>query len=145
MTLPTFKRNLKNSWSKRKILTEAYITLFIVPLSSSVHFLLLAVYGIMKIEHKISSCSHSLFNPYTNTCRVHVMLQKPVEALDFQKKLKVVEPPWCLFKFTYSWLQQTRVIAPKPVKVPARPDWKWHWHSISHRQMNSKCHCHSTL
>lgn len=38
MTLPTFKRNLKNSYSKPIIPTEASITLFIMPLSSSVHF-----------------------------------------------------------------------------------------------------------
>lgn len=92
-----------------------------MPLSSSVHFLLPAVYGIMNIEHKnLISLTQPLQSLYTYMQGPH-MLQTPVEALDFQKKLKVAESPRCLFKFVYSWLQQTRVIPHKPVRVPARP------------------------
>lgn len=87
-----------------------------MPLSSSVNFLVFALYGIMKIEYKLSPHSHSPLNPYTHRRRAHVTLQKPVKALNFQKKWKVAEPLWCLFKFMYSWLQQCRVIPPKPVR-----------------------------
>lgn len=75
----------------------------------------------MKIEHKnLISLALPIQSLYTYMQGPH-MLQTPAEALDFQKKLKVAEPPWCLFKFVYSWLQQTGVIPHKHVRVPAKP------------------------
>lgn len=64
--------------------------LFIFYLSSPIPFILLAMYGIMKIQHKnlIWLMQGSHYTP-----------EATEGFLDFWKKLKAAEQPWCLFKF----------------------------------------------
>lgn len=114
-----------------------------MPLSSSFHFLLLAVYGIMKIKHKFSSHSQFPFNSYTHTC---------CSTLCSRSQWKL----W-ISRSNRRWLNNHGVCSSlyilgyskpvpfKPVRVPAGLQTESGTSKVSHRQMNSKCHCHSIL
>jgi len=104
------------------------------------------MYGIMKIEHKTSPCSHSTFNPYTHTCKAHIMLSEANRSSGISEEIEggsttMVSVQVYIFLVTANPSNSTQTCQTSSRTT----NWKQHWHSISHRWMNSKYHCHSIL